>query len=122
MAFRSGRTPRRASRPLIDVGDSVEAWRRAESSQARESRGDWTRAHAEPIAAKGAKVGAPTGSNEKKSLERDAEIKQSDRQAAGDVLSGPAGTDEPDPARVEAGKKAARTRARNERRESRQTS
>jgi hypothetical protein len=114
-------TPSGVATP-IDVGDSVEAWRRAESSQARESRGDWTRAHAEPIAAKGAKVGPPTGANEKKSLERDAELKKSDRQAAGDVLSGPGDTDEPDPARVEAGKKAARTRARNERRESRQTS
>jgi hypothetical protein len=114
-------TPTGVATP-IDVGDSVEAWRRAESSQARESRGDWTRAHAEPIAAKGAKVGAPTGANEKESAERDAELKKSDRQAAGDVVSGPAGTDEPDPARVEAGRKAARTRARNERRESRKTS
>jgi hypothetical protein len=74
-------TPTGVATP-VDVGDSVEAWRRAESSQARESRGDWTRAHAEPISAKGAKVGPPTGANEKKSAERDAELKKSEREAS----------------------------------------
>jgi hypothetical protein len=83
-------TPTGVATP-IDVGDSVEAWRRAESSQARESRGDWTRAHAEPLAAKGARVGKPKGASEKKSAKRDEEIRESERQAAGVVA--PAGGD-----------------------------
>jgi hypothetical protein len=80
-------TPQRSDTPTgvatpIPVGDSVEAWRRAESSQARESRGDWTRAHAEPLDAKGTKVGKVKGASGKKSAARDEELKVSEREAS----------------------------------------
>jgi hypothetical protein len=77
-------TPTGVATP-IPVGDSVEATRLAESSQARESRGDRTRAMAEPLEAKGAKVGAPTGSSQEKSPQRDAELKRSEREAGAAV-------------------------------------
>jgi hypothetical protein len=80
-------TPQRSDTPTgvatpIPVGDSVEAWRRAESSQARESRGDWTRAHAEPLDAKGVKVGKVKGASGKKSAARDEELRVSEREAS----------------------------------------
>jgi hypothetical protein len=74
-------TPTGVATP-IPVGDSVEAWRLAERSQARESRGDWTRAHAEPLAAKGTRVGKVKGASEKKSEARDEELKRSEREAS----------------------------------------
>jgi hypothetical protein len=80
-------TPQRSDTPTgvatpIPVGDSVEAWRQAESSQARESRGDWTRAHAEPLDAKGVRVGKVKGASEKKSVQRDEDLKRSEREAS----------------------------------------
>lgn len=117
---------------------AVEAQRLAESSQARESRGDRTRAAADPLEAKGAKVGAVTGSTKKASEQRDADLKRSEREAAALVVTdqpgdgssegydaqgqpgaadvaAAAGVESKDEARSRAAKKAAATRKRNER-------
>jgi hypothetical protein len=93
------------------------------TAQARESRGDWTRAGAEPLEAKGVKIGPASGASQKDSEARDAKVKQSERDAAvappiEDVApsAGPdTGEDDEAARRSEAAKKAARTRKRNER-------
>ncbi len=74
-------TPTGVAQP-IPAGDAVKQAQDRESSFAKETRGDWTRGGAEPIESKGTKVGAPKGSNQKDSEERDAELKKSEREAA----------------------------------------
>jgi hypothetical protein len=120
--------PQRSSTPsgtaqVIPAGDAVHQAGVRESSQARESRGDWTRAGAEPLEAKGVKIGPASGASQKDSEARDAKVKQSERDAAvappiEDVApsAGPdTGEDDEAARRSEAAKKAARTRKRNER-------
>jgi hypothetical protein len=128
--------PQRSSTPtgtaqVIPAGDAVRQAGVRESSQARESRGDWTRAGAEPLEAKGVKIGAVKGSSQKDSEARDAKVKQAERDAAvappiEDVApsAGPdSGTEDDEAARrSDAAKKAARTRKRNERRRAREES
>jgi hypothetical protein len=134
-------TPTGVSQPL-PAGDMVEAQEVRDSSATRESRGDNTRGAAEPLEAKGVKSGPPTGSKQEASEERQAEALRRRVEAPREVPTDPlllegenvgrdaqgqpvyedvaaaAGiepaSDEPDPARVKAGKKAAATRKRNE--------
>jgi len=83
-------TPTGVATP-IPAGDAVEQALDRESSFAKETRGEPVRAAAEPVAIKGGKLGSPTGSTQKASEERDAELKQSERDAA----LAPAALDQP---------------------------
>jgi hypothetical protein len=134
-------TPTGVAQPL-PAGDMVQAQEARDSSQTRESRGDNTRGAAEPLDVKGVKSGAPTGAKQKDSEERQEEALRRRVEAPREVPTDPlllagenvgrdaqgqpvyedvaaaAGiepaSDEPDPVRVEAGRKAAETRRRNE--------
>jgi hypothetical protein len=110
---------------VIPGGDAVEQAEVRESSQARESRGEPGRAAAEPLDAKKVNVGAPDGSTQKDSEERDRDLKKSEREAAelavpiADMAPSAGedrgeGDDEESERRSRAAKKAARTRKRNE--------
>jgi hypothetical protein len=77
-------TPTGVAQPL-PAGDMVQAQEDRDSSQARESRGDNTRAAAEPLRAKGVKSGAPTGATDKESTKRHEELRKSEREAATEV-------------------------------------
>lgn len=109
---------------VIPGGDAVEQAQARESSFAKETRGEPVRAAAEPLDAPKINVGAPSGSSQKDSEQRDADLKKSEREAA-DVVppiedvapSAGADTGEDDEEaerRSRAAKKAARTRKRNE--------
>jgi hypothetical protein len=110
---------------VIPAGDTVQQAQDRESSFAKETRGEPVRAAAEPIDAPKVNVGAPSGSTQKDSEQRDADLKKSEREAA--ALAVPIadmapsagedsdGTDDEEAERrSKAAKKAARTRKRNE--------
>jgi hypothetical protein len=127
-ACRSGLRRRQVTAQVIPAGDAVSRPGAGELA-GPESRGDWTRAGAEPLEAKGVKIGAVKGSSQKDSEARDAKVKQSERDAAvappiEDVApsAGPdSGTEDDErERRSEAAKKAARTRKRNERKAARE--
>jgi hypothetical protein len=66
-------TPTGVATP-IPAGDSIEQALVRESSRAKEARGDWTRAGAEPLDVKGVRHRTPRGSSQRESEERHAEL------------------------------------------------
>jgi hypothetical protein len=74
-------TPTGVATP-IPAGNAVQQAQDRESSFAKETRGEPVRASAEPIAAKHARMGPPSGSTQERSEKRDAELKKSEREAA----------------------------------------
>jgi hypothetical protein len=109
---------------VIPAGDTVQQAQDRESSFAKETRGEPVRAAAEPIDAPKVNIGAPSGSSQKDSEARDADLKKSEREAADLAvpiadMAPSAGEDtgegdEEAERRSRAAKKAARTRKRNE--------